>query len=144
MTIYFSEGSSTHSLGMDDFLRGLQVSIDAYCKARGVQAPSKVLAIPPDHTRMDSQAGPITRAAHQLLGDRLTDVMPALGTHEAMKEPELQKMFGDLPRDLIRVHRFKSDVDTLGMVDEAFVEQATEGIYKKPWPAQVWMDIDAF
>lgn len=137
MTIYFSEGSSTHSLGMDDFLRGLQVSIDAYCKARGVQAPSKVLAIPPDHTRMDSQAGPITRAAHQLLGDRLTDVMPALGTHEAMKEPELQKMFGDLPRDLIRVHRFKSDVDTLGMVDEAFVEQATEGIYKKPWPAQV-------
>jgi nickel-dependent lactate racemase len=86
---------------------------------------------------MDSQAGPITHAAWQLLGNRLTDVMPALGTHEAMKEAELQKMFGDLPRDLIRVHRFRTDVDTLGYVDQEFVTQATEGIYSKPWPAQV-------
>ena len=137
MTIYYQVGGPNHALGMEDFLEALQVSIEAFCKARGQSTPERVLAIPPDHTRMDSQAGPITRAAWQLLGDRLTDVMPALGTHEAMKEPELNKMFGDLPRDLIRVHRFRTDVDTLGYVDQEFVTQATEGIYTKPWPAQV-------
>ena len=137
MTVYYRVGGPNHVLGMPDYLDALRVSIDAFSKARGQADPQRVLAIPPDHTRMDSQAGPITRAALQLLGDRLKDVMPALGTHEAMKEPELQKMFGDLPRDLIRVHRFRTDVDTLGYVDQEFVTKATEGIYNKPWPAQV-------
>jgi nickel-dependent lactate racemase len=131
MTLYYSVGSPKHVLGMDDFLNALD---DCFGK---IGKPERVLAIPPDHTRMDSQAGPITRAAHQILGDRLKDVMPALGTHAAMKEYELQKMFGDLPRELIRVHRYKSDVETLGYVDSEFVDHATEGIYKKAWPAQV-------
>jgi nickel-dependent lactate racemase len=86
---------------------------------------------------MDSDAGAVTHTAFDLLGDRLVDVMPALGTHEAMNETELTKMFGDLPRSLIRVHRYKTDVDTLGWVDTEFVSAATEGIYRKPWPAQV-------
>jgi nickel-dependent lactate racemase len=137
MTVYYRVGGPNHVLGMPDYLDALRVSIDAFSKARGQADPQRVLAIPPDHTRMDSQAGPITRAAWQLLGNRLKDVMPALGTHEAMKEPELQKMFGDLPRELIRVHRFRTDVDTLGYVDQEFVTKATEGIYNKPWPAQV-------
>jgi len=131
MTLYYSVGGPNHVLGMNDFLAALDQCI------REVGPTKRVLAIPPDHTRMDSQAGPITRAALQLLGNRLTDVMPALGTHEAMKEDELQKMFGDLPRELIRVHHYRTDVDTLGHVDSEFVEHATEGIYKKPWPAQV-------
>ncbi|MFN7731905.1 MAG: lactate racemase domain-containing protein [Pirellula sp.] len=131
MTLYYAVGSPNHTLGMPEFLSALE-----QCFSR-IGWPKRALAIPPDHTRLDSQAGPITRAAHQLLGDRLTDVMPALGTHEAMNEHELHKMFGDLPRDLIRVHRYKTDVETLGYVDADFVEAATEGIYRKPWPAQV-------
>ncbi|MFM9062660.1 MAG: D-mannonate epimerase, partial [Pirellula sp.] len=94
MTIYYRVGSPNHVLGFQDYLEALEVSIEAYMKDRAQGSPQKVLAIPPDHTRMDSQAGPITQAALKLLGDRLTDVMPALGTHEAMKEAELAKMFG--------------------------------------------------
>lgn len=131
MSIFFSRGSTTAELGEEDFRQGLQAAIGA------VGNPQKVLAIPPDHTRSDSRAGDLTRIAHALLGDRLTDVMPALGTHEAMSEAELQYMFGDLPRELIRVHDWKNSVATLGHVDGDFVSQATEGIYDRPWAAQV-------
>ncbi len=131
MPIFFSRGNPTAQLGEQDFREGLQAAFDA------VGDPKKVLALPPDHTRSDSRAGELTRLAHEMLGPRLTDVMPALGTHEAMHEDELQYMFGDLPRDLIRVHDWKDGVATLGEIDADFVAQATEGIYRRPWTAQV-------
>ncbi|XZE21966.1 lactate racemase domain-containing protein [Pirellulaceae bacterium SH449] len=131
MTIYFSRGSKTSILGEQDYLD----AIDAILAARG--PVRKVLAVPPDHTRLDSQAGPIMHTVLKRLGKSLTDVMPALGTHSAMNEEELTKMFGDFPRDLIRVHDYKNDVDTLGYVDAEFVTWATEGHYRDAWPAQV-------
>ena len=131
MTIYYSRGGTNLSLGMHDYLEAITTLLD---QMPGV---NKVLAVPPDHTRIDSQAGPIMHAALEILGRRLTDVMPALGTHSAMNEEEITKMFGDFPRNLIRVHRFRSDVDTLGYVDADFVRDATEGYYEEPWPAQV-------
>ena len=131
MAIYFQRGDRHASLGEADFRAALQAAFDAVGK------PRKVLALPPDHTRSDSRAGELTRLAYDMLGDRLTDVMPALGTHEAMTPDELRYMFGDLPQSLIRVHHWKTDVQTLGQVDADFVEQATEGIYKQPWSAQV-------
>jgi nickel-dependent lactate racemase len=131
MTIYYAKGGKDLALGMSDYLEALSITVE--------QRPAikRVLAVPPDHTRIDSQAGPILNAARQLLGDRLTDVMPALGTHSAMTEEELTKIFGDFPRELIRVHRYRTDVDTLGYVDTEFVKEVTEGFYDVPWPAQV-------
>jgi nickel-dependent lactate racemase len=131
MTIYSQLGGPHAVLGPKDFEDALSQLFDR------LGHPKRVCAIPPDITRMDSQAGPITCVAHRLLGDRLTDVMPALGTHEAMTDEELETMFNGLPKSLVRVHRYKTDVDTLGWVDAEYVEQATEGIYNKPWPAQV-------
>ncbi len=131
MAVFFRRGDREANLGESDFREALQAAFDAVGK------PKRVLALPPDHTRSDSRAGELTRLAHQMLGDRLTDVMPALGTHEAMTPEELSYMFGDLPQDLIRVHHWKTDVKTLGKVDAEFVSQATEGIYSKPWSAQV-------
>lgn len=131
MTIYFSRGGKDRVLGMQDYLEAISTTLAQLPTVR------KVLAVPPDHTRMDSQAGPIMHATLKLLGQKLTDVMPALGTHSAMNEEELTKMYGNFPRDLIRVHRFRNDVDTLGYVDADFVREATEGHYERPWPAQV-------
>lgn len=131
MAIYFERGDRDSVLGELDFRDALEAAFSA------VGNPRRVLALPPDHTRSDSRAGELTRLAHQMLGDRLTDVMPALGTHEAMSETELQYMFGDLPRHLIRVHDWKKDVVTLGYVDSQFVAKVTEGIYNRPWAAQV-------
>lgn len=131
MTVYFRRGDRQASLGESDFREALQAAFDAVGK------PQKVLALPPDHTRSDSRAGELTRLAFEMLGDRLKDVMPALGTHEAMTPAELNYMFGDLPQSLIRVHHWKTDVQTLGQIDADFVAEATEGIYRRPWSAQV-------
>ena len=131
MTIYFSRGGTDQVLGMQDYLDAIAITLSHRPSVR------KVLALPPDHTRLDSQAGPIMHAVLKLLGDKLTDVMPALGTHSAMNEAELTKMYGDFPRELIRVHRFRTEVDTLGYVDADFVHDVTEGLYDRPWPAQV-------
>ena len=35
MTIYYQVGGPNHALGMEDFTEALQVSIEAFCKARG-------------------------------------------------------------------------------------------------------------
>ncbi len=131
MTVFFRRGDPTYQIGESDFREALQTAFGV------VGGPKKVLALPPDHTRSDSRAGELTRLAHDMLGDRLADVMPALGTHEEMNEEELNYMFGDLPRNLIRVHRWQEDVTTLGKVDADFVSQATDGIYTRPWSAQV-------
>ncbi len=131
MSIYFQRGSLDSELTESDFRDALTAGLSA------VGNPSRVLVLPPDHTRIDSRAGELTRMAYEMLGDRLSDVMPALGTHQAMSEAELQMMFGDLPRRLFRVHDWQNDVVTLGHIDSDFVNQATEGIYQRPWSAQV-------
>lgn len=131
MAVYFSKGNESAELTESDFRAALQAAFDAKGN------PQRVLALPPDHTRSDSRAGELTRLTHEMLGDRLTDVMPALGTHAPMTEQELEYMFGDLPRDLIRIHDWENDVVTLGDVDSEFVKLATEGIYDRPWTAQV-------
>lgn len=97
----------------------------------------RVLAIPPDFTRYPSQAGPITCLAHQHFGTALTDIMPALGTHVPMPDWQLDRMFPTVPKDLIRHHDWRNDVETIGEVPAEFVHQATEGIFNQPWPAQL-------
>ncbi len=129
MTIYFSEGSPQSDFSSEQLRDALAVTFSRI-------QPRKVLALPPDHTRYDSRAGELTCIAHKLLGDRLTDVMPALGTHEAMHPEQLEMMFPGLPQSLIREHRWRTDVVRLGMVDSDFVKAATEGVYSKAWPAE--------
>lgn len=131
MTIVYARGGRDLDLGNDDFRQALAAIFDH------LGHPKRVLALPPDHTRSDSRAGDLTILARELLGDRLTDVMPALGTHEAMTADELDHMFPGLPHSLVRVHRWRDDVRTLGEVDGDFVGQATEGLYRQPWKAQV-------
>lgn len=131
MSIYFERGDNHSMLGEQDFREALGAAFQASGN------PKRVLALPPDHTRSDSRAGQLTQIAYEMLGQRLVDVMPALGTHEAMSEGELRYMFGDLPNQLIRVHNWQRDVVTLGQVDADFVSNATEGIYSRPWSAQV-------
>ncbi len=77
---------------------------------------SSVLAIPPDITRLHSQAGMVTRFVWQHYGDRLKAVLPALGTHAPLRPDQLERMFGDMPQSLFRVHNWRTDVETIGEV----------------------------
>ena len=96
-----------------------------------------VLAVPPDFTRFHSKAGRITELAYEFYGERLTDVLPALGTHKAMSAEEIVTMFGSVPRELFRVHDWRNDIVTLGEVPGALMSEVSEGKLDYSWPAQV-------
>ena len=97
----------------------------------------RVLAVPPDQSREHSRAGELTRYAWQYYGDRLKAVLPALGTHTAMRADQIAHMFGDMPQDLFRVHNWRTDVETLGEVPAEFIREQSEGKLNYAWPAQV-------
>jgi nickel-dependent lactate racemase len=97
----------------------------------------KVLAVPPDATRLHSQAGPLTRFAYDYYGDHLGCVLPALGTHSPMPPATLTRMFGEIPHSLFAVHNWRTDVVTLGELPASFIEEQSGGLLSYTWPAQV-------
>jgi nickel-dependent lactate racemase len=98
---------------------------------------NRVLAIPPDLSRMHSRAGELTGYAWQYYGDRLKAVLPALGTHTALQPEQIAHMFGEVPLDLFRVHNWRIDVETVGEVPAEFIREQSEGKLDYAWPAQV-------
>jgi len=77
---------------------------------------SNVLAVPPDQTRGHSHAGELTGYAWKYYGDRLKAVLPALGTHSAMRPDQIAHMFPSVPPNLFKVHNWRIDIETLGEV----------------------------
>ena len=98
---------------------------------------SRVLVVPPDHSRVHSRSGDLTRYAWQYYGDRLQAVLPALGTHAAMQPAQIARMFGAMPQALFHVHNWRTDVETLGEVPAEFIREQSEGKLNYAWPAQV-------
>src|SRR5690554_1525092 len=129
--IYYEKGSKNTSLSADDLKNGLFEALEKLGKKK------KVLAIPPDFTRFPSRAGELTEFAWQYFGDKLTDILPALGTHTPMTGSQISTMFGTTPRNLFRVHDWRHDVVTLGMVPGEYVKEVSEGAVDYPWPVQV-------
>ncbi|HXA00208.1 MAG TPA: lactate racemase domain-containing protein [Candidatus Dormibacteraeota bacterium] len=98
---------------------------------------SNVLAIPPDHTRAASRAGELTRHTWQYYGQSLRTILPAVGTHRAMSADQLSSMFGETPLSLFKVHKWRDDVETIGVVPKEFIREQSEGKLEYDWPAQV-------
>ncbi|GDY14890.1 hypothetical protein LBMAG53_37680 [Planctomycetota bacterium] len=103
----------------------------------GLGEKRRVLAVPPDFTRFNSRAGIATQAVAELYGQALTDVLPALGTHVPMPEWQIRKMYAGVPVERFRVHDWRNDVVTVGELPADFVRIASDGVYDKPWPAQL-------
>lgn len=97
----------------------------------------RVMAVPPDITRFHSGSGEILGILAQLLEDRLTDVVPAVGTHHPMTNAEIRRMYPDVPEDRFRPHNYRTDVVTLGTIEAAFIEQQSEDKLSFEWPAQI-------
>jgi nickel-dependent lactate racemase len=98
---------------------------------------SRVLVVPPDQSRAHSRAGELTVDAWEYFGDSLKAVLPALGTHTAMRADQIARMFGNVPLELFRVHNWRSDVVTLGEVPAEFIREQSEGKLSYTWPAEV-------
>ena len=129
--LLYQRGSEEEDLSSGDLRDGLCAAMDK------LGARKKVLALPPDFTRYHSRAGELTSFAWEYFGDRLTDILPALGTHAAMAESEIKQMFGEVPVELFREHKWRSDLVTLGRVPGEFVREVSEGRVDYDWPAQV-------
>ncbi len=99
----------------------------------------KVLLLPPDITRANSYAGIITAIYYKLLKDRCQiDIMPALGTHVAMEDEELDEMFGrEIPHSCYLVHNWRSDVVKIGEIPDDFVKEVSEGLMDEPIDVEV-------
>lgn len=131
MSLYYAAGSPTTELTREEIRAGLWSALDKIGERR------KVLAVPPDFTRMHSQSGLLTDMVSEYFGDHLADVLPALGTHRPMSDREIQTMFPNTPRGLFRVHDWRNDVVTLGEVPGEFIYEVSEGKLDYSWPAQV-------
>lgn len=88
----------------------------------------KILIIPPDISRLNSYAGPITRMLYDLLPDARIDILPALGTHIRMTDEEMDKMFPGIPHDRFIYHDWRNDVVHLGDVPAEFVKKVSGGL----------------
>jgi nickel-dependent lactate racemase len=131
MSVFYGKGSGSTVITSAGLRQGLFEALGKLGERR------KVLALPPDITRHHSRAGELTRYAWEYFGPRLTDVLPALGTHVPMTPTEMERMFGDMPRNLVRVHEWRSGLVTLGEVPAEFIREQSEGKLDFSWPAQV-------
>ena len=129
--IYFETGSKETNLSAEDLKQGI------FSAMKKMGEKKKVLAIPPDYTRLPSRSGELTRFAWEYFGEKLTDILPALGTHSPMTDEQILHMFGNTPRHLFREHDWRNDVVTLGTVPADYVKEVSGGAVDYSWPAQV-------
>ena len=124
MAVYMQKGCADCNIG-DAELKELVMGTIA---ATGKEI-KKLLLLPPDHTRLNSQAGRITNIIWNELHDKCKiDIMPALGTHSPMGETELKLMFGDtIPMDAYLVQDWRNDVVTLGKADSKLISELSGG-----------------
>lgn len=129
--LLFSQGSADTELSDADLASALVSALEQLGERK------KVITIPPDFTRFNSKSGVLACAAAEHYGENLADVLPALGTHFPMSDAQLERMYPTVPRELIRAHRWREDVVTIGEVPADYVSEVTDGIWTRPWPAQL-------
>jgi nickel-dependent lactate racemase len=129
--LYFERGSVGDTLSLDDLRAGLFQALERLGPRR------RVLVVPPDFTRVHSQAGVLTKVAQEFYGPALTDVLPALGTHTPVTPAQIAEMFAGVPPELFRAHNWRTGITTVGEVPAEFVRQASGGAADFAWPAQL-------
>ena len=129
--LYFTKGSENESIS------NVKLKEFIFSTLQNLGDRKKVLAVPPDFTRFHSQAGIITEFVYDYYKEKLVDVLPATGTHYAVNAEERQKMFGSVPANLFREHKWKQDLTNLGEVPSEYIQEVSEGKLDFTWPAQV-------
>ena len=124
MAMYVQKGGANVSIG-DDELR--ELVLDTIAKSG--KTIRRMLLLPPDHTRLNSRAGRITEIIYENYSDKChIDIMPALGTHSAMKDAQLEMMFGKkIPKSAFLVHDWRHGVRAMGKVSSDFIRELSGG-----------------
>lgn len=101
---------------------------EALLKLGGI--PKKILVIPPDITRLHSNAGELTRILYELwdaANGTTFDILPAIGTHAPMTEAQIAEMYGDLPKATYHVHHWRTGLYHFGEVPSDFIREVSGG-----------------
>jgi nickel-dependent lactate racemase len=91
---------------------------------------NRILIVPPDFTRFNSNAGELTEIIYDMLAPKgvKIDILPALGTHFPMTEKEIRIMFGNkIPLDCFKVHDWRNGLKKLGEVPSSLIGEWSEG-----------------
>ena len=129
--LYLAKGSENESIS------NAQLKEFIFFTLQKLGDRKKVLAVPPDFTRYHSQAGVITAFVYDFYKEKLVDVLPATGTHYSVNQNEREMMFGSVPANLFREHKWKQDLTNLGEVPSEYIKEVSEGKLDFTWPAQV-------
>jgi nickel-dependent lactate racemase len=129
--LLYANGGEDFDLSVGDMQRGLLAALNQ------LETKKKVLILPPDITRFHSRAGDLTRFVYKYYGDAVAAILPAIGTHFPMTDSEIDRMFGDIPKELFVNHDWRNDVVTLGEVPGEYLKEISEGAVDYSWPVQV-------
>ncbi|MBI4027882.1 MAG: DUF2088 domain-containing protein [Verrucomicrobia bacterium] len=124
MATYFSRGGVTDNITTAEKRAALQDALRIIGKKL-----RKVLILPPDHTRLNSNAGPLTALLCEMLAPTTqVDIMPTLGTHSPMTTAQLRMMFGEaIPLDRFLVHDWRNGVRQVGTVPGRLIKEWSDG-----------------
>jgi len=90
----------------------------------------KILVVPPDITRLPSNAGELTKILYQIWleakGEQF-DILPAIGTHTPMTKSQIKTMFGCLDQANYYDHDWRTDLSQLGHVPSNLVGEVSNG-----------------
>lgn len=113
MSTYFARGGPAERLDERVQLEAFEELFRAWGRPL-----RRVLLLPPDHTRLNSGAGPLTRLLyHRLAPGTQVDILPAIGTHNPMEPADLDLMFGPtIPRDRFLVHDWRHRIRRVGEI----------------------------
>ncbi|RKU29255.1 D-mannonate epimerase [Candidatus Poribacteria bacterium] len=92
--------------------------------------PKKILVVPPDITRLHSNAGELTRILYELwdaANGQVFDILPAIGTHSPMTVDQISEMYGDLPKATYHEHHWRTGLYHFGEVPSEFVHEVSVG-----------------
>jgi len=127
----YEKVNTTEYLSDFDLKEGIVTALSAFGPI------AKMLIVPPDITRLHSQAGKLTGFAYNYNPSAVSTIMPALGTHVAMTEDELTRMFGAIPKGLFKIHDWRNDCIRLGEVKRDFVKEVSQGAVDYGIPVEV-------
>lgn len=127
--------------GKDCIIRPAELEslVERYLSELGFQ-PHRVLLVPPDHTRLNSMAGPITAICYSMLVDcgAEVDILPAIGTHNPMTPGQLRMMFGDtIPMSAFHAHDWRHGVVSKGTVPGEMMSELSGGKVDYPVAIEV-------
>jgi len=129
--MYFERGAQ------DEVLAGASLREALFTALAALGERKRVLIVPPDITRLHSQAGVLTRYAVEYYREKVKAILPATGTHTPMTEGEIASMFGDVPRHLFLRHDCRTAAVTVGEAPSDFVRAESGGLIDYAVPFQL-------